>query len=327
MLQKIRTANLESKEKLTIELTTGEGKCTNLKLGSGKLSFIKLTTFGNMPNTDLKQLPIGNTVADHFVSSLQGDFFDILPAMYTRTSYIDNDVKYIKYSFEELEVNTSRIEIVIKSTDSLSFESYINPEDEVFLKNITWVSQFNINLFSLCTGCWQYTCCRRAAEYMMGNIIVADCTNDKISKKAPNMPIIGTIITAKFTDNQIKYTKDTYNSANLIFNRDNIKKAIDYVKDRLNFGKPVLIGVHYINKKSSPPNNSNRATRHFMIIVGIGKINDTYYFRFYDPGRSDDNANSATSVNNKLIINKETGSIQANYNNRTYTLSEIILTN
>jgi hypothetical protein len=86
----------------------------------------------------------------------------------------------------------------------------------------------------------------------------------------------------------------------------------------------VLIGVHYTGGTSKPPKNNNRATRHFMLIVGFGADNLNEYFRFYDAGRQIAQETGATSPNNRLYINHETGSIQGNYNNRTYTLTETV---
>ena len=64
-----------------------------------------------------------------------------------------------------------------------------------------------------------------------------------------------------------------------------------------------------------------------MIIVGMGIEGDNIYFRFYDPGREVSKAANATSPNNKLIINRQQGSIQGTYDNKTYTITEIIKTN
>jgi hypothetical protein len=331
IIQSIRLANLSNKEELQLDLVSAVGSCTNLKIGLSKLSFIQIKTFGNIPNLNIRQLPIGNQVADHSVASLKSDIVGVHPSRYSRINYLENNVKYTKFSFSEpneaMDTMNSRVEIIVKSIDSLVFENYINPEDEIFLKNVTWTSQFNENIFGLCTGCWKSACCRRASEYMMGNLNIANCTNSEIAKKGPNLPVSGYIILAKFADNEIKYSKETYNSATLIYNKDKIEQTLTFVKDRLNMGKPVLIGAHYLNEKSSPPNNSNRATRHYMIVIGFGKINGSYYLRFYDPGRNIANESSATSPNNMLIIDNQTGKIEAKYCGKIYTLTEILITN
>jgi len=199
--------------------------------------------------------------------------------------------------------------------------------EEIFLDNVQYVSQFDDSIFGLCTGCWTNSCCRRATEYMMGNTNIANCTDSTIASTAPYMAVTEKIITASFSNTTAIYTTSTYNSAILNSNATNAKAAIDYMKARLDVGKAVLIGVHYTNGTSTPPNNSNRATRHFMVVVGHGREGQDTYFRFYDPGRSIAHQADATSSNNKLIFNSNTGFVQGTYFNKTYTLTEVSKTN
>jgi len=98
----------------------------------------------------------------------------------------------------------------------------------------------------------------------------------------------------------------------------------------INFAKrglPVLIGTHYNSKDGRIPNNANRATRHFMVVVGMGMEGGSLYFRFYDPGRGVDYESSATSEGNKLVVNRQQGSIQGSYQDYTYTITEILKLN
>jgi len=98
----------------------------------------------------------------------------------------------------------------------------------------------------------------------------------------------------------------------------------------INFAKrglPVLIGTHYNSKDGRIPNNANRATRHFMVVVGMGMEGDNLYFRFYVLGRGVDYESSATSEDNKLVVNRQQGSIQGFYQNHTYTITEILKLN
>jgi hypothetical protein len=91
---------------------------------------------------------------------------------------------------------------------------------------------------------------------------------------------------------------------------------------------PILVGVHYTNGSSSPPNNSNRATRHFMVIVGTGTNTDgKVYFRFYDPGVYPNRRDVGASPDNKLIFYPSTGMIQGTYRDRVYSITEIFKTN
>jgi hypothetical protein len=134
------------------------------------------------------------------------------------------------------------------------------------------------------------------------------------------------IITSSFTNNSIDYTSETYNQAVLSCNKTEAERATNHIKSQLFNDKPVLFGVHYTNGTSSPPNNSNRATRHYMVIVGMTQHNDGTSFRFYDPGRSEDNEASATSENNVLKVD-DNGCIVGDYNNKKYTISEVLNTN
>jgi hypothetical protein len=78
--------------------------------------------------------------------------------------------------------------------ESESFEEYLYAQEEVFLDNVTWVSQFDESIFGECVGCWQSSCCRRATEYMMGNTNIANCTDSTIAKNAPYMTVTGKIL-------------------------------------------------------------------------------------------------------------------------------------
>lgn len=220
------------------------------------------------------------------------------------------------------------ISFIIKETQKDEFEEYLHSIKTVFLSSINWVSQFDEDIFGLCTGCWTTSCCRRAAEYMMGNTNIANCTDSIIAETPPYMPIFGKIDLATFSDNSSPYTVTTYNATPLNYENDKFIEAIKYMKEKLRNGLPILIGTHYINVNSTfVPNNVNRATRHFMVVVGMGMDGDKLYFRFYDPGRSLSNESSAKSTSNKLIINREQSSIQGQYQGRTYTLTEIVKVN
>ncbi|QKG81012.1 hypothetical protein [Tenuifilum thalassicum] len=162
---------------------------------------------------------------------------------------------------------------------------------------------------------------------MMGNTNIANCADSVIVATPPYLPIFGRINLATFSDNTSLYNVTTYNAATLIFDNDKFVEAIKYMKDKLRNGLPVLIGTHYTNGTSNPPNNSNRATRLFMVVIGMGMNGDNLYFRFYDPGRRVINQSYATSPDNKLIINRQNSSIRGQYYDRTYTITEIIKVN
>jgi hypothetical protein len=196
--------------------------------------------------------------------------------------------------------------------------------ETIFLEQITYVSQFDEDIFGECTGCWPITaCCRRATEYMMGNTNIANCQDSVIALSAPYMTVTEKIVMASFSDNESTYSKESYNAASLSFDSDKAKNASDYMMERLRDNKPVLIGVHYTNG-GKPPNNSNKATRHFMVVVGVTVRGNTREFRFYDPGRSAANESSAISEDNLLKYDSESQKIQGSYNGETYTITEVV---
>ena len=75
------------------------------------------------------------------------------------------------------------------------------------------------------------------------------------------------------------------------------------IKPNKQGGKPVVIGVHYNHDYASK--NSNKATYHFVVVVGKGYDRDVrkYYYRYYEVGTSD--LSIALSPRNKLYVDKE----------------------
>jgi hypothetical protein len=164
-------------------------------------------------------------------------------------------------------------------------------------------------------------------EYNTNVIWVSQKDTSLFKKCAPYMPTFGTIVTANFSNNNTKYTATTYDNASLNKDTVAVNNAINYMKEKLKSGRPVLIGVHYTGVTYNPPNNNNRATRHFMIVVGYEKKGGVIKFWFYDPGRDVSKESEATSINNVLLVNKEKGCLQGTYQNITYTLTEVVKTN
>jgi TANFOR domain-containing protein len=329
-IEAIRNANIDKKTNLELDQKKNFAALTDdIKLGNNTITHVGLWAGYSLDPADLFK---------EFSETLKID-----PSEYNRSSfsYENDNEKYVKYEFHQLEmtqlpapyINTIKpggrtvVQFVVKASESNKFEEYLFPMDDIFLENVNWVSQLDEGIFGLCSGCWKYTCCRRAAEYMMGNTNIANCSDANIAENPPNMTISGIINTASFTDNSSTYNFSAYNSATLNFNSENLNDAIKHMKDKLKIGRPILIGVHYNNGTTNPPNNANRATRHFMVIVGMGVEGENTYFRFYDPGRSLSNEGNATSPNNRLIVNYQQGSIQGDYNDGTYTITEIFKTN
>jgi hypothetical protein len=100
------------------------------------------------------------------------------------------------------------------------------------------------------------------------------------------------------------------------------EESIAYIDETLTAGNPVLIGVHYKNEKAKLY-NANKATLHYMIIVGkINKNNKEYYW-FYDPGRTEQYESEAKSQTNLLEIDKNKNMIHAVYKKVPYTITEV----
>jgi hypothetical protein len=98
------------------------------------------------------------------------------------------------------------------------------------------------------------------------------------------------------------------------------EESIVYIDETLSAGNPILIGAHYKNRKTKLY-NTNKATLHYMVIVGkIHKDNKEYYW-FYDPGTS--NELKGKSAVNLLEIDKNKNMIHGTYNDKPYTITEI----
>lgn len=94
------------------------------------------------------------------------------------------------------------------------------------------------------------------------------------------------------------------------------------IKSNMEGGKPVLVGVHY-DKGVTPYNTSNKATYHFIVLVGKGydKERRKYYYRFYEVGTSDRSV--ALSESNRLYIDSSERLIRGTYKNKIYTITEV----
>ncbi len=89
-------------------------------------------------------------------------------------------------------------------------------------------------------------------------------------------------------------------------NQEQAEKAVNYMKDALEQGIPVIIGV---DDKDGSPNKDN-TTDHFLVVVGMGNDDNGNYFRVYDNATS--NITGGTNPDNKLYYNPETYKIEGN---------------
>ncbi len=108
--------------------------------------------------------------------------------------------------------------------------------------------------------------------------------------------------------------------SDLLSNSTKFKESIEYIDATLKSGNPVLIGVHY-NNDHGGTYNTNKATFHYMVIVGKVYKNSKAYYRFYDPGRTSEINGKAET--NLLEIDKSKEMIHGLYNNKTYTITEV----
>ncbi|MDR0619896.1 MAG: C39 family peptidase [Bacteroidales bacterium] len=185
-------------------------------------------------------------------------------------------------------------------------------------EKVQWISQFDETIFGLCSGCWENSCCNRACVYMLGLTNTANCNNAQIAKNNP-VSVKEHIFIAKF-DNDANW-ETAYDGKNLACS-GNVNEVISYIKHEIKEKqRPVVMGVHFTNRGKKPPGNTNKATYHFMVIVGYGADENGEYFRFYDPGRSVYNEHSATSETNLLYL--KNGFIRGNYQDKIYTVTQI----
>ena len=268
------------------------------------------------------------------MSWVQGNEITFNPAAYKITKSTTNPygsgasfwaIKYeniLEIKIPESETNAEK---KIRALAKWLFEEKSDNEIEIILDNVQWVGQFDESVFGQCTGCWRHACCRRASEYMLGNTNVANCSNSNIAKNSSPMAVNGTITLATFSNNNKNYNKDTYNAEPLIYRTEELNNGIQYMINKLQQGRPIIIGAHYINTNYGPPNNPNKATRHFVVIVGYVRNNNQEYFLFYEPATSD--ITVGASQNNRLSVNRQEGYIRGTNNGKTYTITGITQTN
>ncbi len=331
IIDKIRQGNKEKKDEIGLSITSGLEECYKLTLGKKDYSYIKMTTTGfNLFLDKESSTKIQTNVGE--VKMSKRPTYNIKPSEESVTTFIENGINYTKYQFHEIQTKkhdapyadtrettgSIRVEIIVKSEDAESFKDYLYPIEEISV-DVDWVSQFNSSIFGNCTGCWQYSCCKRACEYMLGFTNCANCSDEKIAAESPILLKERIILTKFDSDNN---WKTEYNSKILISTND-FKRGLQYIKDEIKiFKRAVVIGLHYTNISIVPPGNTNKATYHYMVIVAYGEDKNGKYLRFYDPGRYEANKASAISRDNKLYI-KEDNFIKGDYRGNEYTITEV----
>jgi RHS repeat-associated protein len=99
------------------------------------------------------------------------------------------------------------------------------------------------------------------------------------------------------------------------------KQGIQTIDNYIANGKTPIVGVNVNGGTNS--DNANRATQHFVVIVGSGVDNGGKYYNFYDPGTSYES--KGASPDNKLYLNGDilSGKSVYNQNTATYVVTEV----
>lgn len=78
--------------------------------------------------------------------------------------------------------------------------------------------------------------------------------------------------------------------------KEQFEKGVEYLKEALRRGIPVIVGVDDDSRKVNP----DLTTEHFVTIVGMGEDEKGKYFLFYDNGVNYMYRDIGTSSENKL---------------------------
>jgi hypothetical protein len=306
MIEAIRKANIDKKESLELEQKKNTTAITdNIKLGNKTLTHIGLKVGNSLAPQDLFK---------EFTETLKID-----PREYSRSSfsYENDNEKYVKYEFHQLEttqlpspyVNTTApgnktvVQFVVKASEANSFEEYLYAVEEVYIDGVNWISQTNATFNGeTCWGPPNWCCCTASKQILsqfgvtpVNRICIAELSSpDDFSSVTPNGSF-----------------------------EDGLAVLETYIKPRDKGGEPILIGLHYPKTEDPGYRNTCTATFHYMVIVGKGydsqKKQD--YYRFYDVGR--DNETDGANPQNRLYADKQNRTFSCTYRSKTYTITEI----
>jgi hypothetical protein len=229
---------------------------------------------------------------------------------------------------------------------------------DIILDNVRWISQFSAEIngrnchwcgsSGLCcnggTPCLtcpndstgKTKCCQTVCTDSLQTTACDSCKNEVICKtgtcKSNNccfQTALAMIEQFGVTTNRsqaidiatLKNSKSWKEQSDLQADVAKFEENITYIDETLASGNPVLIGVHYQNKYREPY-NANKATFHYMVIVGKIHKNNKEYYWFYDPGRIVQNKGISTT--NLLEIDRNKNMIHGIYkNNKPYTITEV----
>ncbi|ALO13806.1 hypothetical protein L21SP5_00124 [Salinivirga cyanobacteriivorans] len=211
---------------------------------------------------------------------------------------------YTALSFEGIgSGGTNVVEIIVEEDKYDMLHQFLYGEerfDHVFLSDVQWYSQFDTII-----GCNGSACCCIACKYILSQY------------SGYNAP--------QNTDNNVAVLKFE-NDYTQLLPTVKFTSKLAYLVEQLNQGNPVVVGVHYA--RTDPPYNANSATRHFLVIVGMGydETNRQNYFRYYEVGTNPQyELSRGKNELNKLYLDQENKFISGYrfYDNRYYTITEI----
>ena len=191
----------------------------------------------------------------------------------------------IKFSSYGDDKASTALEILVADdyADELAEYLFESRFEEVDLSDkVQWVSQYDDVIKNFC----KKGCCFRTCEYILQNTIgktapPSDANNVAVLQNSENY-------------NDLKPT-------------GNFEERLSYMKDQLKQGNPIVIGVHRYST-DAPYNDSNKATRHFVLVVGMGydDVTRKNYFSFFEVGTNPVNELTVgTNPNNRLYLDSE----------------------
>lgn len=211
--------------------------------------------------------------------------------------------QWVLYEFENSKGTGTghNTKIYVMAAQVELFESYLLIAQEVLITGINWRKQSDsyFSTFS-CYGP-PNQCCYQASKTIVEQFGV---TTDRTHS------IDITVLANPSTD---------YNTLSAT---GNFETGLEYLKTTIKAnkqgGQPVVIGVHYT--KNTAPFNANKATYHFVVVVGKGYDREKrkHYFRFYDVGKP-----NGTNPSFKLYVDEEKKEIVGYSEDRLYTVTEV----
>jgi hypothetical protein len=282
MIEAIRKANIDKKESLELDQKKNASALTdNIKLGNKTLTYVGLK--------------VGNSLAPEDLFKEFTEILKIDPREYIRSSfsYENDNEKYVKYEFHQLETtqlpspfvnstapgNKTVVQFVVKASEATAFESYIYPANKEPIDNVIGTELWQAQTSG--TGCYA-TC-------------VSILTSAGVTSPA---------------NSRIYVAEENYEHTALVLNSTNAQTGIMEIDNSLEkLKQPIIVGVnHTLNYKVELSNNtidfpnSDKSTDHFVVIVGRGydASKKKIYYRFFDVFTEDQDV--CTNLENRLYL-------------------------